>query len=66
MLAQFDQGLAVRGQRIKTMIDTMATLAGRPDQDWMKSIRAEKYHRREPGHRLRPSPRGDPAGCARG
>lgn len=39
-LAQFDQGLAVGVERIKTILDTMGTLAGRPEQDWMESIRA--------------------------
>ena len=39
-LAQFDEGLAAGVERIKTIIDTMGTLAGRPEQDWMESIRA--------------------------
>lgn len=39
-LAQFDQGLAVGVERIKTILDTMGTLAGRPEQDWMELIRA--------------------------
>jgi hypothetical protein len=39
-LAQFDEGLAAGVERIKTMSDTMGTLAGRPEQDWIESIRA--------------------------
>ena len=39
-LAQFDEGLAAGVERIKIIIDTMGTLAGRPDQDWMESNRA--------------------------
>lgn len=56
-LAQFDQGLFAGVDRIKTVIDNMGALAGRPDQEWMESIRAlssildnlntEYGHRRE-------------------
>lgn len=56
-LARFDQGLFDGVERIKTVVDTMSTLAGRPEPDWMESIRAlnstvenlnvEYGHRRE-------------------
>ena len=66
-LAQFDEGLAAGVERIKTIIDTMGTLAGRPEQDWMEFDPRPEQHCREPEHRVRPSPRGDPTGrtCGR-
>lgn len=39
-LAQFDLGLFAGVERIKTLLDNMATLPGRPEAEWMESIRA--------------------------
>ncbi len=39
-LGQFDQAMFQDVARIQTIIDGMAGLAGRPDAEWMESIRA--------------------------
>ncbi len=39
-LGQFDQAMFQDVARIQTIIDGMAALAGRPDSDWLESIRA--------------------------
>lgn len=39
-LGQFDQGLFAGVERVKTVIDNMSSLAGRPDSEWMELIRA--------------------------
>ena len=39
-LGQFDQAMFQDVARIQTIIDGMAALAGRPDAEWMESIRA--------------------------
>lgn len=39
-LAKFDLDMFAGVERIKTMLDNMSTLAGRPEAEWMESIRA--------------------------
>lgn len=39
-LIQYDEGLLSGVERIKTIIDNMMTLHGRPETEWMESIRA--------------------------
>lgn len=39
-LVQFDQALFGNVERVKTIIDNMADLAGRPEQEWLAAIRA--------------------------
>lgn len=39
-LVQFDQDMAAGVDRIKTIIDNMGTLGGRPEQEWKEAIRA--------------------------
>lgn len=39
-LGQFDQAMFQDVARIQTIIDGMGALAGRPDSDWLESIRA--------------------------
>lgn len=39
-LVAFDQGMFAGVDRVKTIVDNMSGLAGRPDSEWMEAIRA--------------------------
>ena len=39
-LGQFDQSLFEGVERVKTIIDNMSSLSGRPESEWMEMIRA--------------------------
>lgn len=39
-LVAFDEGLFAGVERVKTIVDNMSGLVGRPDSEWMEAIRA--------------------------